>query len=243
MSKRVLGFVGFCVLVFYALGCIVTVVYADTLESSSYKFEESFIGGGGLVQSSSQNYQVTESIGDTAVGNTASNNFQTDTGSKTTNDPSLTFTINGGGVNFGSFSPSTATVASSTFSVSNYTSYGYTVQIVGSSFSNGSHTITPLATTGPSQAGVEQFGINLVANTSPSSVGANPDHGQFGFGSAAPNYATSNVYRFVSGETIATAPKSSGVTTYTISYIVNVSSLTPGGQYSANQTLVCTASF
>jgi hypothetical protein len=100
-----------------------------------------------------------------------------------------------------------------------------------------------MSTTGPSQAGVEQFGLNLVANTSPVSLGANPNHGQFGVGSAATNYATTNNYRFVSGETIASAPKSSGMTIYTISYIVNVSSLTPGGQYSSNQTVICTGTY
>ena len=67
---------------------------------------------------------------------------------------------------------------------------------------------------------------------------ANPDHGQFGFGSAATNYDTPNFYRYVDGATIASAPKSSGVTIYTLTYLVNVGSLTPGGIYSSNQTLI-----
>jgi hypothetical protein len=96
---------------------------------------------------------------------------------------------------------------------------------------------------GPSMVGAEQFGINLVANTQPESFGANPDQGQFGAGSASPNYGTSNQYRYVNGETIATSPKSSGITTYTVSYIINVGSLTPGGQYTSNQAIVCTPTF
>jgi hypothetical protein len=85
--------------------------------------------------------------------------------------------------------------------------------------------------------------MNLVANTSPISFGANPDHGQFGFGSASTNYGTANNFRFVNGETIASAPKSSGQTIYTISYLVNVNSLTPGGNYTSSQTLICTGTF
>jgi hypothetical protein len=103
--------------------------------------------------------------------------------------------------------------------------------------------IDPLTTASTSQTGVEQFGVNLVANTLPVSVGANPNNGQFGFGEAATNYNTSNSYRYVSGEAIAKAPKSSGLTTYTLSYLVNVDSLTPGGQYTSNQTLVVTGTY
>ena len=96
---------------------------------------------------------------------------------------------------------------------------------------------------GPSQIGIEQFGINLVANTAPASVGANPVFGLFASGAASPNYGSSNTYRYVSGETIALAEKSSGVTTYTISYIANVGNLTPGGQYKSNQIIICTGTY
>jgi hypothetical protein len=221
-----------------------TAVYADSLQSPNYRFDESVLGGDGLVQSNSANYRAGLSIGDTAIGSSSSTNFQVESGSKTTNDPTLSFSVDNGNANFGSFTPSGASVATSTFSVSNYTSYGYVVQLVGNPPSNSSgHTLSAMTTTGPSQAGTEQFGVNLVANTLPVSVGANPDHGQFGVGSAAPNYATSNQYRYVSGETIASAPKSSGLTAYTLSYIVNVDSLTPGGQYNGNQILICTGTY
>lgn len=232
-----------CLIVTYSFGVMVTTTYAETLQSPNYKFDESTLGAGGLVQSNSANYQASSSIGDLATGNAASSNFQVESGSKTTNDPALSFSIPGTGANFGSFSPTSAAVTTSNFSVSNYTAYGYVVQIVGSPPSNGSRTLSAMTTTGASAAGIEQFGINLVANTSPTSVGANPDNGQFGFGTAAPNYGTSNMFRYVSGETIATAPKSSGVTNYTLSYLVNVGSLTPGGEYTSNQTLIVTGTY
>lgn len=212
------------------------------LQSPSYRFDESVIGVGGMGEASSTNYKAVEDVGALAVGNSASTNFQVDAGTKTTHDPTLSFKINTANLDLGNFTASGPTTTTASFSVSNYTSYGYVVQILGTPPKNGSHTITPLATTSASQAGVDQFGINLVANTAPL-VGTNPDNGQFGFGSAAPNYATPNMYRFVNGETIAKAEKSSGETNYTMSYLVNVESLTPGGKYTSNQTLIVTGTY
>jgi hypothetical protein len=243
MFKRSAGWVSIFFLVAVYIALQVTTTYVIALQSTNYRFDESVVGASGLMQSNSANYQGSNSVGDLATGNAASANFQVNAGSQTTNDPTLSFSINGAGVNFGSFTASNATVTTANFSVSNYTSYGYVVQVVGNTPTNGSHTLPAMTTTGASQAGTEQFGINLVANTLPFSVGTNPDNGQFGFGTVATNYGTSNQYRYVSGETIASAPKSSGVTTYTISYLVNVAGLTPGGQYTSNQTIIVTGTY
>jgi len=225
------------------LGFIISPVFADPLRSANYQFQETSLGGNGLFNSQSSNYQASGTSGILGVGNSASSNFQINAGNQTTNDPALAFAVNSYNVTFTDFSPATAATATTTFQVLDYTSYGYVVQVIGSPPTKGGHTIDAMATTGPSQVGTEQFGMNLVANTSPVSLGANPDHGQFGFGSAASGYNTPNNYRFVSGETIASAPKSSGQTIYTISYIINVNSLTPGGYYNSNQTLICSGTF
>lgn len=243
MSRRLAGWIGIFLTLSLCVFYLVTGARASALKSTNYSFDETTIGSGGLIQSSSANFGTADAIGDLSVGNTASANYQVNTGSKTTNDPALSFSITSGAINFPSFTASSATVTTATFSVSDYTSYGYVVQVIGNAPSNGSHFIPAMATTGLSQAGIEQFGINLVANTLPSSVGANPDNGQFGFGTAATNYNTSNQYRYVSGETIASAPKSSGLTNYTISYLVNVGALTPGGQYTSNQTIIVTGTY
>jgi hypothetical protein len=218
-------------------------VSADTLQSNNYKFDETDLGGGGLNQSSSPNFQSILSVGDNAVGDSASTNFQTQAGSLTSPDPALTFIINSGAVNFGTFSPSLAATATSSFSIINYTSYGYIVQVTGAAPTNGSHTISPMLTAGASSPGGEQFGINLVANTSPTSVGANPVQGLFGAGVAATGYNTPNSYQYINGDTIASAPKSSGITTYTISYLVNVNSRTPGGQYTSDQQIIVVGTY
>lgn len=224
--------------------CLVATTYADTpLKSSNFEIDESTVGAGGLVQENSAHYQAGEFIGDLAVGNSTSTNFQLNAGYVTTGDPALTFIVDTSNLSFGDFSPTAATTTTSTFQVIDYTSYGYIVQIMGTPPTNGVHTITSMSTTGVSQAGTEQFGINVVHNTSPVVFGADPNNGLFGVGEASTNYNTANNYRYVSGETIADGPKSSGNTIYTISYLVNVASHTPGGQYTSSQTLVCTGTY
>lgn len=220
-----------------------TTSYAVVSTSPNYQLDESSIGAGGLNQSSSENYRASNSTNELAVGSAASENYQIDAGSQTTPDPTLTFTIDSLDVNFGKFSASTAATTTATFSVTNHTSYGYVVQVVGTPPTNGDHSIAAMTQTGDPQTGIEQFGINIVANTLPTSVGANPENGEFGFGEASPNYGTSNKYRFNSGETVALAPKSSGKTIYTLSYLVNVDNLTPGGTYTSNQTLIVTGTY
>lgn len=226
------------------IGYIASPVLADPLTSSHYKFQETSLGGTGLLGASSANYQASESASILGLGTLNSADFIVQAGNQTTGDPALAFSVDTSNISFsGPFSASGAATATATFEVLDYTSYGYTVQIIGTPPTHGSHIITAMATTGPSQAGVEQFGLNLVANTSPVSLGLNPDHGQFGYGSATSNYGTANNYRFVSGETVASAPQSSGLTVYTVSYIVNVSSITPAGDYVSNQTIICTGKY
>jgi hypothetical protein len=236
--------VGYVLFSFIVLGYIASPVFADPLRSSNYQFQETSLGGTGLFNSQSANYQTAGTAGGIlGLGNSASSNFQINAGNITTKDPVLAFAISNSSASFGNFSAGSAATATTTFQVIDYTSYGYVVIVAGAPPSNGAHTLPGMSSTGPSQAGTEQFGLNLVANTSPISFGANPDHGQFGFGSASSNYGTPNNYRFVNGETIVSAPKSSGQTIYTISYIVNVNSLTSGGAYNGNQTLICIGTY
>lgn len=232
-------------IILIAVGAFIVAPFAHAVDpkSTSYQFNESSIGTGGLYDASSSSFQANSSTGDVNVGNTSSGSYQIDSGTKTQRDPTLSFSVNSGLIQFGQLTPTQTLTGTSTFSVSNYTSYGYVVQITGPTPTTGSHSIANMSVTATPQTGIEQFGINLVANTAPISFGANPDNGQFGYGSVMPNYATANKFRYVSGDIIAQAPKSSGVTNYTISYIVNVGPLTAGGQYNANQTIIVTGTY
>lgn len=232
-----------------SVAAIVTVfaaypLYAVTEPSSAnYKLDETTMGITGNAEASSTNYSSRAGAGDLSIGNAASTNFQVEAGSHTTPDPYLSVQITNANADFGSFSPGLTATATATFSVINYTSYGYAVIITGDTLKNGSYSLPAMTSTAAAQAGTEQFGLNIVANTAPIAFGANLNNGGFGFGAAAPSYATANQFRFVSGESIATAPKSSGKTDYTISYIANVNGRTPGGQYSGKQTIVVTGTY
>lgn len=233
--------------VLFGLAVLVSPVAAEAPSSTNFRFDETSIGLTNSVESSSANFRDQSTAGSAAAGSSSSDNFQTEAGSNTSPDPNLTFTLNSQAANFGSFSTTQAATTTASFSITNYTSYGYVVQIAGTPPTYATNEIDAMGANAGSQPGTEQFGINLVANTSPVSFGANPDNGtgpdEFGFGEAAPNYANPNQFRYVPGETIAMAPKSSGKTDYTISYLVNVANLTPGGTYGSDQVLIVTGTY
>jgi hypothetical protein len=86
------GLVICLVMVFFAMSAVV-IVQAQVLQSPNYQFDESVIGGGGLIQSGSDNFQIHSSLGDLSVGEASSDNVQIDTGSITTENPRLVFRI------------------------------------------------------------------------------------------------------------------------------------------------------
>jgi hypothetical protein len=223
-----------------------SVVFAQST-SSSYQIQEDFIGPGGLLEGNSNGYSIGGSTaGDTGTGESGSATFRTHSGFNTTDEPRLAFAITNNNVALNNLSTSTTATGTSNFSVLNYTSYGYVVHLTGNPPQSGGYTLAGMSSTGPSQVGVEQFGINLRANTSPITFGADPvqvPSSNFSYGAAATGYATANNYRYGSGEVIAQSTQSSGQTDYTISYIANISGTTAGGSYRAQLRLICVGTY
>jgi hypothetical protein len=94
--------------------------------------------------------------------------------------------------------------------------------------------------------GVEQFGINLVSNTSPASFGSDPvqlPDSSASFGQPSPGYNIPNTFKYNDGDIIAESSKSSGKTCFVVSYVVNVSSVTPAGTYLFDQIIVATGTY
>lgn len=236
-------------LFFILFAAVITVCATpvSAINSNSYQIDEDFVGGGGSIDSSSSNYRSQDSIGATAVGDGATTSgTKTQSGATTTNDPTLEFSVSTSSISLGNLMTSQAATATATFSVRNYTSYGYIVQVLGTPPKITSHTLSAPSSPAAAAAGTEQFGINLAANTSPVALGAAPQQvpdSSYSFGASATGYNTANQYKYVSGDTIASAPKSSGQTTYTISYIANISTDTPQGQYSTAHQLICTGTY
>ncbi|HSX47477.1 MAG TPA: hypothetical protein VLF63_01760 [Patescibacteria group bacterium] len=231
----------FCLIIFAPV-----TVFAAQSSSPNYQVNEVFIGNGGALNVCSSNYCAKESLGEIVVGKTSSTNFQAQAGFNTDRTPFLEFIVNQSTVDLGGLSTGSTTTTTATFSVKNYLSSGYQVVTVSNPPKNNSYTIHNLTTPTASSAGTEQFGINLVANTSPTTFGANPNQvpsNVFSFGSASSGYNTANQYKYVPGDIIAHSTSSSGETDYTISYIYNISNITPGGVYTFNDTLVATATY
>lgn len=214
--------------------------------SPNYSIEESFIGPGGLIDASSPSYQVRASLGDTGIGNLSSPGYQLWAGYTTTDQEFIEMVVSAMTVSAGDLTTSTTGTATATFYVRNYLSKGYVVTTASNPPRNGSYTLAGMNPAAASAVGTEQFGINLVANTSPTTFGANPSQNpdsSFSFGEAAPGYNTTNTYKYVKDETIARSLTSSGRTDYTISYIFNITNTTAGGVYAMDHILVATATY
>lgn len=219
--------------------------YAQS-SSPNYKVEESFFGTGGELDASSPNYRAKQSAGETAVGNAGSSEYQFNAGFNTSDAPVLEVAVDGGVYDLGVLDAAQTRFTSANFSVRNYLSHGYTVQFAGQppqEFTG--HTLTPMGTLAQANPGTEQFGINLRDNTSPN-IGNDPvqiPDSSFSFGDAMNGYDQPNWFKFVDGDVIAASNKSSGKTSYTISFIANISPDTPAGEYGGTFSVIVTPTF
>lgn len=223
-------------------------------KSNNYQTTEVFFGSGGSLNQSSPNYQSKVAVGELGVGNFISNNYQAYAGFNTTSQPFLEAVVTGASINLGVLSTTSTATATGTFYVRAWDASGYTIQTGSPPPTNQENTSIHLATnstpTSPYSPGTEQFGMNLVADTTPSSlttdspVSANPVQSTtYSYGAAYGNYATVNKYAYNQGDTIAQSPENTSSTIYTLSYIFNISYGTPDGNYVFAQDIVATATY
>lgn len=155
-------------------------------------------------------------------------------------DEALSFTLTSATVALGTLTTATTGTGTSTMSASTNASSGYNITVNGTTLTSGANTITALASQTASTQNSSQFGINLKANTTPS-IGSNVSGG--GSGVASTNYNTADQFRFVTGDTVATATAATNSNTFTVSYIANIAGITPPGNYSTVLTYIATANF
>ncbi len=216
--------------------------------SNQYGVGEVFFGTGGELEACSTGgtgYCSKQAAGELTVGNTKSNTLQAQAGFNTDRTPWLEVAVSKWAVDLGTVTTTATGFDYASFTVKSYLASGYVVQVYGPTPTYGSHVITPLVTTTASSPGTEQFGLNLRDNSSPN-VGVEPvqrPDNTFSFGTYENGYDTVNAFKYVSGGIIAQSASSSGYTDYTISYMMNVSEVTPAGTYTANQSIVVTSTF
>lgn len=224
-------------------------VYAQS--STNYKVEETFFGTGGEVDMNSTNYNAHGSAGSLGVGSSSSDNFDAEAGFVTPNAPFLEMIVNTSSLDLGNLSASSTSSGSATFSVRSYLSSTYSVMTLSQApTSEGGAQLDPMTSTAAAAAGTEQFGINLVDNATPDvgAIPANVPDDSFADGEAASGYATADQFKYGVGDIIARSAKTAGNqavgrTNYTISYIANISGITPAGLYTMNHDLVVVATY
>lgn len=155
-------------------------------------------------------------------------------------DETLSFTLSSATVSLGTITTSTTGSGTSTMSASTNANSGYSITVSGNTLTSGGNTIAALASQTASSQGTSQFGINLKANTTPS-VGSNVSGA--GSGTATANYNTANQFRFVSGDSVASASGATNSNTYTVSYIANIGATQQAGSYQTVLTYIATATF
>ncbi len=207
--------------------------------SSNYRVDETFFGAGGNLENSSANYKAKTAAGELGVGNISSPNFQAYAGFNTSDRILLELNVAGGTFDLGTLDTAQAAARATTFTVRDFLSDGYTVQIVGKTPRNTNYFLQNMSAAAASSPGNEQFGINLTTNNLPSvgPFGAIPSQvpdSTFGFGYAVSPYDTPNLFKYIDGDTVARSDKSTGVTQYTLSMIANISRVTPGGAFATS---------
>ena len=212
-------------------------------ESTNYTIWADVFSSGGSEESSSANYLLSDTVGEGIVlsATTTSSGYGIKAGFRELYaDQFVTFSVSASSVDFGTLSASAASTASHTMTIDTNSSGGFTITVSGSTLTSGGNTITEIGSTAAASAvGSEQFGVNLVANTSPS-VGAAPS-GTAPIGSAPSPYGTANSFAYSTGSTVATASQDINETTYTVSYIANIASGTESGTYTTTLTYSATA--
>jgi hypothetical protein len=154
----------------------------------------------------------------------------------------MSFSLGSNSLNLGTLSSSAASTGTHTLTVATSATSGMVVTVSGATLTSGAYTIDAMASATTSSAGTEQFGINLVANTSPTTFGANAT-GTPTIGVAATGYATANNFKFVTGATIASSSGAVNSTVFTVSYLANIKATTEGGTYTTTLTYVVTSTF
>lgn len=215
------------------------------------------LNGEVFAQSSSNNYQMVETqFGNTSSNETCSSQYCASVSigndSKTSavstpefgevnySEPLLEMIVVPGDSNLGELTTETTGSKVMQVRIRNYMTGGYRLQILGDAPKYGNRTLSTLTTPTNSIPGTEQFGINVVANTTPAK-GANPTvqpGGGDATGLVMDNYKIQNKFMYVSGQTIAETQVNSGGADYTVTMIVNISNTTPAGRYSSDFSAV-----
>lgn len=143
-------------------------------------------------------------------------------------------------IDMGEFSSNSTAVSSSEMVVATNAGLGYSITMLGTTFTSGNNIIPASETPVSSQTGSSQFGVNLRSNTNPS-IGSDPAGP--GIGTINGSYNAPNQFAFKTGDIIVSSSGSTDNRKYTMSYMTNVSAGQPSGIYATTLSFICLANF
>lgn len=141
----------------------------------------------------------------------------------------------------GQLSAQSTLLAQSQMAVGTNASGGFAITANGSPMAAGTNVIDSIQAPTQSMQGVNQFGINLVANNAPS-VGSDPE-GEWANAIAAVDYSIPNQYKYASGDVVAYSPNVSLMKKFTVSYIVNSRPDLKAGVYTTTISYIASGRF
>ena len=230
-------------------GCAVSIAQISVAVSSSenYQVVEPEFGVGASLDSCSGSYCAKATIGSLTGDEASSQNYTSSFGPVATGgEPMLDVLVEPGISQLGELATTKTSFKTMTVKVRSYQSGGYMLQIYGDPPSYQDHSLATTSSPVVSTAGVEQFGINIVANTQPESFGANPIHqpsNEDASSLAEDNYKTPDRFMYQCGDVLAITRSQSSEVHYTISMVVNVAGSTPAGHYSGDYSTIITPVF
>jgi hypothetical protein len=141
----------------------------------------------------------------------------------------------------GDLTPTDTLTAQSQMAVGTNASGGFAITAYGNPPTAGTNVVDALTMPTESKPGTTQFGINLVENTAPA-VGSNPV-GTWANAQPTTDYGQSNMYKYRSGDVVASSPNVSLMKKFTVSYIFNSSPNLKAGVYTTTINFVASGRF
>ena len=149
-------------------------------------------------------------------------------------------TAQGNFVDFGELSYLKTSTGQTQLLAATNADYGYTIRVIGTTLTSGINVIPALQSSDIARTGVNQFGLNLRANSTPPT---GSDVQGSGSAAVASGYDTPNYFKFVSGDVLASSTTSDSYRLYTVSYITNITKNQPAGIYVSTLQYIALASF
>ena len=236
-TKRLWGVIGLALVaaLFVAIPLVNGKVFAQSSSSNNYQMVESQFGNTSGNESCSAEYCASVSIGNDSASSAVVPEF----GEAQYSEPLLEMIVVPGDSNLGELTTEKTGAKTMQVKIRNYLTGGYRLMLVGDSPKYGTRKLNTPSTPTDSRAGTEQFGVNVVANTSPA-VGTNPVLQGGGDATAlvTSNYSVANKFMYIPGQVLAETTTNTGGADYTISMIVNISNATPAGKYTGDLAAV-----